>query len=282
MRLKYLNFLFLVLLLMPANLVRADLTPDACRDRLEESRQSFLQGLRELEDLYDRKQDWYLKYWDRAYTLAWQAKQKKDDLFSPARRNEGGLLSSRHDALAEGELSLAEEARGNMREKLVELRKKIPEMRKCCDAAQTQLCLEKWLEGIDRKLTDIEKLILLQETDENEFSARMRASVDESQSDHGDLPLRYAERFQNWAVLGKFRMMRKVRELDELMEYESPADSCCSHCIEKELRISNDPVLERLKPDAQGDTGVAGKIVNQASLKTAFKRYEEEKKKKTR
>lgn len=280
---KKLLLTLLIVLLAAVPAVRAEeksLDPETCADSLEDRRAYFLQSLRELESIFQRKQAWFLKYWDTVYGPLWKAGLNVSDPFSRAKRTEGDLLQKRYASLAEGQLQLAVETRTELKEKLAGLKRAAGDFKQCCDAADVKICLDAWLEPLLRKIDELSTIVERQETDENEFSSRMRASLDESPSDHDELADRYIERLQIFEVYARIKVNRKIAEIEEKVEYDWPVEKCCALCLESSLLTSQDPVLAQLKPDSQGITGVRGKIVNNAGLVPAFEKLEKEKKEK--
>ncbi len=68
-----------------------------------------------------------------------------------------------------------------------------------------------------------------------------------------------------------------MRDLQERFEQKWPATECCSACI-ADKASRQDPVLNQIKLDPQGSTGVGGNLVNNAGLGAAFERFEKDKK----
>lgn len=282
MRLKSAVLCLLVFLLAFSAWAAEAPSPSACEDKVTAKWVQMLEDLKRFETLYTEK-DWnLLKYWETVYDPLWQASLKRQDPYSQARKAEGEMLSKRYQDLAESYLALAEEARTDMKKKIKDVRQGLKDLPKCCDSADYRICMAPRRQDVEIRLDELMKFLKAERTDEDEFSSRMRASVDEKPSDHDALVARYGERFQKMETEARFKFMEKLRAVREKLEVGWPGDACCKKCTPAAQSVSNDPVLARVKPDPQGNAGVAGKIVNNASVVDAFDRFEKQKKGQTR
>ncbi len=280
MRLKnrLLVFLFCLFILCPV-LNAAEPNPDACEDSLTEKWVSMLEDLKRTETFFMESKWNYLKYWETVYNPLWQAQIKKDDTLSLTRKAEGEVLFARYQQLAEDYLSLAEEADSLLRQHLNSLKTAAKLFPSCCVSHDYRVCMAPRSQDIIERAENLEKILELRKSIEIEFSARVRANVHDRPSDHDDFSSRYQNYLQDLEITGNVKILVLIRDLRESLEINWPGQKCCKLCKPVSNDLSQDPVLNRLKPDKQGQTGADGRLVNNASIVKAFERFEESKKK---
>mgnify|MGYP001573963975 FL=1 len=205
---------------------------------------------------------------------------KKNDPLSQTRNAEGEVLFSRYQQAAEDTLSLAEEGDAELSERLNSLTDTVKKIPSCCGSHEYRQCMAPRSQDILERIEILEKNREVRKSTVVEFSARVRASVNDRPSDHDDFASRYLNYLQDLEVLGSVNFLNLIRDLRESLEMNWPGQKCCKVCKPVSTDLSQDPVLNRLKLDDQGQTGVGGRVVNNASLVKAFDRFDESKKKK--
>lgn len=252
------------------------LSPEGCEDLVTEKWLALLDNLKMLElDFFERDHR-LLRYWETLYGPLWEARIRKDDIYSINRKAEGEMLYKRYDRAAEDMGALAEESNASMDGRIENMRQALREIPSCCDNAEFRMCMTRKREDISLALDDAVDFLKKRRTDEYEFSSRMRASLDERPSDHDALPHKYSDRLGKASVEGRVIFLQKVRAIREKIELDWPGPVCCSSCSKAGQAVSDDPVLKRVSPDLQGGRGVGGNIVNGSDIRKAFDRYEEE------
>ncbi len=279
MQLKF-RLLLLALFIFPLTLCAGEVTPDACTEKTDEKFVAMLEEVKKLDlDYFDRERN-LIKHWETLYNPLWQARVKKDDPFSTSRHAEGEMLYKRYNQMQEDYLALAEEASAGMAERLEAVRESVKSLPGCCNSTAYRMCMNSWRDDLNTRVDAMEQFLKNRKTHEIEFSSRLRAALEEKPSDHDAFEDRYAEQLTKWAASSRAGFLSKIRDIREKLEVDWPGPKCCAQCTEEGQDESNDPVLKRVKPDPQGNKGVAGNIVNNSDIKAAFDRYDMEKKKK--
>ena len=273
-------FIFVFFLFAAFPLHAAEPAADSCEDSLTKKWVSMLDDLNRVETFFMESKWRYLKYWETVYNPLWQAQVKKDDQLSEKRKAEGEVLFSRYQGLAEDYLSLAEESDAGITERLTSLRNKAKAIPSCCSNHDYRQCMSPRGQDILERVDNLEKMLQLRKTTEIEFSARVRSAVNDRPSDHDEFSSRFQNYLQDLEVAGGSKILFLLRDLRESLEINWPGQKCCEICKPLSADIADDPVLNRLKPDRQGESGADGRIVNNASIVKAFEKFEESKKKK--
>lgn len=281
MRIKLIVPFFLFVFLFSPALHAENADPDSCEDRLTEKWLGMMEDVKRLEAYFMERKWHYLKYWETLYDPLWQAQVKRDDHLSEKRKAEGDVLFVRYARLAEDYLGSAEQADEMFRERMTSLYGAVKSIPSCCSGHDYRLCMGPRAQDIFERIENLDKILQLRRAVETEFSARVRASVTERPSDHDEFASRYSEYLERLESSGTVKILKLLRELRESLEVDWPGQKCCKLCVPVSTDTLQDPVLNRLKPNDQGQTGVDGRVVNNASLVKAFERFEESKTKKT-
>ncbi len=274
-------FLLVVLVLMPLTVEAFEIpvTTEACGDWTTDRWLKMLEKLKRLEIDFFERERYQLQLWETLYNPLWSAENKKKDAYSATRRAEGEMLAKRYTQASEDLLLLAEEADQNLSGEIKEIRNQLKGIPFGCDGSEFRMCMTPRREEIASSLDELEKFLAQRKTSELEFTSRMRAALQDKPSEHDALEDLYHERLEKWSVESRIRFLGMMRALREKLEVDWPGDRCCALCTGRVQNTSDDPVLRRVKPDPQGNLGVQGQVVNNASLTDAFERFDREKKK---
>lgn len=267
-------FIFLFAFSFPVFSAPAPVDPDVCEDALSEKWISMLEDAKRAETYFMERKWHYLKYWETVYNAVWPAEIKKQDRLSDKRKAEGEVLYARYDRLAEDYLSLAEEADTELQSRLKSLRETMKSFTACCGAHEYRICMLPRAQDVAERVENLEKILDLRRSSEAEFSARIRASVQDRPSDHDDFASRYVEYLNDFEVKGSAKILFLFRELRNSLEVEWPGQKCCKLCNYAPADASQDELLSRVKPGDEKQTGLDGRIVNNASLLKAFDELE--------
>lgn len=282
MRIKVTVFYFIIAVFFSSFAAQAQAAdPSSCEDQLTEKWIGMMDDVKRMETYFMERKWNYLKYWETVYNPLWQAQIRKDDQLSEKRRAEGEVLYARYSRLAEDYLSDAELADEKLTERISSLYEAVKAIPSCCSGHDFRQCMAPRSQDIFERTENFDKILQLRKTVETEFSARVRASVLERPSDHDEFSSRYLEYIERFEGSETVKILRLLRELRDSLEAVWPGQKCCALCVPVSTDTSQDPVLTRLKPNDQGQTGVDGRVVNNASVIKAFEEFEEIKKKKS-
>lgn len=248
---------------------------DTCEDSLNHQWIELLENTRRAETLFNDRGFYYLKYWETLYNPLWSADVKRRDTLSDRRKAEGEILFARYQSEAETFFAQMEEAETEMRERLGELNKLVRLIPLSCSSRDFRLCMAPRSTDLSERLQNLIKILDLRKSLEVEFTARVQASVHDRPSDHDDFASRYQDYLLEIQTLNSIKILRLFRELREAVEIEWPGPKCCAFCQPQPGDSEQDPVLSRLRPSDQGQTGLDGRIVNNASLVKAFDEFED-------
>ena len=269
--------LLLLLVAFSISPLHASVTPATCADDLEVKKQQALEDLRELEQAWNETHVHFIKYWETTYNPLWMAQLKREDKFSTALQADGEMLFDRYSHFAEEAKIQAQDEQEVVDQKLASFTGHIENLTNCCPVTDTKECLSFRRDEIKEELMDFTELIQKNAQDHRLLSGQIEQTLHENPSEHLPFGNRYAERFERWNVKVHPEFLMRQRMLREKLEVDWPAEKCCALCTADKLGISQDPVLNALKPDAQGSKGVSGQVVNQADVVKAFEEHDEEK-----
>ena len=270
-------FFVVLFLLIFAPFARASVTPEACSRNLEKTRHHALRDLSRLEKYLNEAYSQDLKSWETVYNPLWMARLKKEDRFSATLRAEGEMLYGRYRTFADDFKRLAANAQNQAGAHLESFKKQTAALTACCPVIDAQECLAYRRDEVQSETADFEKLLAKMAQEKKLFAQETEQALSENPSEHPPFGNRYAGHFERWDVKLYPEFLVRLRTLREKFEVEWPGEKCCAECTADRLGISQDPVLNALRPDPQGAKGASGKLVNGASVTAAFKEYDQSK-----
>lgn len=275
-----------LLFLLLAVFTKPVFADEVCAKNVETLRTNALTALYRLEESY-RDAGWnYKKYQEMVYNQLWNAVIKRKDAYSQEKKTEGELLYQRYRLASGQRLRRAENDLEAVFRELEIVKKGLAKEDSCGGALESEKpgenisqfnnCMEIWNHETGDLLKDLEKLLKRYEKKQTDFSEMIEAHLADNPSGHDTFEDRYHDYFYEFDFKTQSLFLKLVRNVQERFEWKWPAEECCAVC-QADRQSRWDPVLSQVKPDPQGDSGVGGNLVNNARLKLAFEKFEQQK-----
>lgn len=258
---------------------------ETCGKNVESLRANALTALHRFDENF-RNAGWnYRKYQELVYNPLWEAVVKRRDTYSKERQTEGEVLYRRYRLAADQRSGLAESDLENAFREFETVKRGMVQEDSCGGAlksakpgeniSQFNNCMSLWNHGTGDLILAVEKLLKRYQKKQKEFSELLEAHLSDNPSEHDTFEDRYYNHFYEFDLKTQVLFLRLIHQIRERFELSWPAEECCAVC-KADQKSRWDPVLSQVKPDPQGDAGVAGNLVNNARLKQAFERFEKE------
>lgn len=253
-----------------------------CHETMDELRAKQLSRLLRIEEDFMRASWHYRKNQEIIYTPLWQAGRDKDKSDSKQVRAEGAVAYERYRQMADREREKAHEFFKRANQNMKALESGLPKHFDCQGtgiASQDPIsdfrnCMEIFNEETGARLSELRALLAKFYKDQETFTEMVESHYGDTLSDHDT----FEDRFNDYLYLAQVRTTSRflsvTRDLENRFERLWPGVKCCDACL-ADRTFRHDAVLEQVKPDPQGMSGVAGNLVNNARLTDAFKRFDE-------
>lgn len=279
------RILALFILINPPSVSLYAATPQSCPEAMEALRAKQLSRLFRMEEDFMKAPWYYRKYQEMVYGSLWQASLMKKDRFSQEKQSEGAIAFERYRYLADQEREKARQTFKRIEATLKNIEEGLQSHGVCSPPgtidevgdpiSDFHNCMEIFVTETGDRLTALHRLVSRFYKDQEAFSEMVEAHLSDNRSDHDTFTDRFRDYLFSGLVRSTSEFLSLTRELQERFEHKWPGDPCCKACL-ADKTANQDPVLNQVKLDPQGETGVAGNVVNNARIGDAFDNFERE------
>lgn len=258
--------------MLKAESVASDVS--SCQMALETPRFEMRELLQGIKRNFVQFNWYYDQYLELVYRALWDAKQLKDDPFSPARQAKGEVLFARYQHQADSYLLEINEIEELVYAALDEFFGDIPGLTDFCSAWGYQDCALKWQDPFVEKVDTFRDLIQTHIDEQTELAEVVRNSLHDNPSEHHVFTARFhprADRIQ-LEVIPQFLYL--IRSLEEHLETNWVGGTCCNQCTAKSVEVAEDPFYTKMKADPEGYRGIQANVVGRQNLSDAFENFE--------
>ena len=252
----------LILFLLLSSLTHASLNESEVKTKTDNLRESILSEIYLLNQNYLKMKDYRFRLIECLYNPLWASRIKENDSFSPAVREQGAILRARYEGDADSYESLAMSVEKDIRQSMRLILKYLDEAHTICSSQAYHYCMDSWHHQTKGHLAQISKIFKKTSETYRVMQGSALKSLRENPSEHYRFPDRYEDSLKDIESKYYPSYINTVRLLKEQVEFQWPLE-CQSRCFGRAAEISDDPVLNTIKPDVHGEHGVDGNIVHQ-------------------